>query len=235
MPLPKLTVPTYDTNLISNNSSIEYRPFLVKEEKLLLTALESKDSKLIYKTIFTILENCILTKNINVKELPSFDVEYLFLRIREKSIGEAVTVSVTCPESKKRFELELDFSNIKIEKNNNINNLIQVNDNIGIVLKYPTFSTVQDLDDKKTTVEKIFHIITKCIDKIFDKETTYNPNEYTEEELRNFIDSLPQKTLTQINNFYTNFPKIVYEKEIKSPYTGSPVKVRLDSFMDFFG
>lgn len=235
MSLPKYAVSSYETNLISDNKSIEYRPFLVKEEKLLLIALESNDKKQISKAICNVLQNCILTKNVSINDLPSFDVEYLFLKVREKSSGEIVKVSVVCPVSKKRFEIDLDLSEIKIEKKEDMKNIIEINENLGLVLKYPTFLLVQELVEIGDKTEKLFKIIIESVDKIYDKTTTYNPKDYTEKEMVEFIESLPQNSLKRMNEFYDNFPKIVYEKEVTSPFSGKTMKVRLNNFMDFFG
>lgn len=234
MALPRLDVPTYELNLLSNDKTIEYRPFLVKEEKLLLMALETKNRKDITKCIYTILRNCILNKEININELASFDIEYIFLKIREKSMGEIITVMVQCPETKKSFEVDLNLTEVKIEKSNELNNTIKVSEKMGLILKYPTFTVMQEALDLKNDSDKIFYIVTNGIDKIYDEDTTYITSDYTKQEIQEFLESLPQNVFTKISEFYDNFPKLVYEKNITSPFTGNEVKVRLDNFIDFF-
>jgi hypothetical protein len=234
MPLPKVETPSYTTNLISDNKEIKFRPFLVKEEKILLLALETEDAVQIATAVNTILRNCILTENIKTEEMPSFDAEYLFLRIREKSLGEAIDVRVTCPDTNKKFDVSLNLSDIKIEKSKKLNNKIKVDEKINLLMKYPTMELMQRIAAEENSVKKILKIIMYSIDSIYDSENTYNPKDYTEKELQEFVESLPQSVFTQINDYYNNFPKIVFDTEVKSPFTGNLVKVRLDNFMDFF-
>ena len=235
MPLPKYEVPIYEVELISDKKKIEIRPFLVKEHKLLLMALVSENKKQISDSIYTILENCIKTKNINIDKMPCFDIEYLFLKIREKSLGELISVRVKCPETKKFFDVELDISKILVVKPDNQIFDIKISENLGIKMKYPTFKTIQLASLETDNIEKIFSIITNCIESIYDKENSYNVNDYSEKELEEFVESLPQECFDKINKFYNNIPKIIYDGEVISPYTKKLVKVRLDTFMDFFG
>jgi hypothetical protein len=234
MPLPTINTPTYQTTLISSDKEISFRPFLVKEEKILLLAVESKDKKQTTKAIQTILKNCIQSKDVNIDQMPSFDLEYLFLQIRQKSLGEEIQVKLTCPETNNKFDYTINLSEIKVEKSDKLTNKIQINDEIGMIMKYPTFQTTQLLIEEESNTKKVFKIITSCIESIYDKNTTYNPNEYSEKELTEFVESMPQSAFEKINEFYENFPKMVYEKEIISPYSNNPMKVRLDNFMDFF-
>ena len=233
MPLPKMDVPTYEINLISNNKNIEYRPFLVKEEKLLLMALETKDKKEIIKGVYSVLQNCILTKGVNIEELPSFDVEYLFLKIREKSLGEKIEVIVRCPDTKKSFQVDVNLLEVKVEKPKDISNKIEITNKMGIILKYPSFKTIQESYDKNNS-DKIFDILLESIDTIYDENTSYTCKEYSKKELQEFVESLPQNVFIKLGQFFEKFPQLVYEKDVTSPFTGNPVKVRLDSFIDFF-
>ena len=235
MPLPKYEVPIYEVELISDKKKIEIRPFLVKEHKLLLIALVSENKKQISDSIYTILENCVKTKNINIDKMPCFDIEYLFLKIREKSLGELISVRVKCPETEKYFDVDLDLSKIVVVKSENNQSDIKISENLGIKMKYPTFKTIQLASLETDNIEKIFSIITNCIESIYDKENSYNVNDYSEKELEEFVESLPQECFDKINKFYNNIPKIIYDGEVISPYTKKLVKVRLDTFMDFFG
>lgn len=235
MPLPKIETPTYDLNLISNNKKIKYRPFLVKEEKILLMALESDDKKQIVNAIHEILQNCVLTENIKVENIPSFDVEYLFLKIREKSLGEGIDVRVTCPETNKLFDVKLDLSTLKIDKSKKIENTIKINEKVGMIMKYPTFSLMQNLIEEKNIVDRTFKIVINSIESVYDENSTYKIEDFTEKEVQEFIESLPQETFEKINIFYDSFPKLVFEELVTSPYTNKKVKVRLDEFMDFLG
>jgi len=235
MPLPKIETPTYELNLISDNKKIKYRPFLVKEEKILLMALEADDKKQIVHAIHEILQNCVLTENIKVENMPSFDVEYLFLKIREKSLGESIDVRVTCPETNKMFDVKLDLSTLKIDKSKKIENIIKINEKIGMIMKYPTFSLMQNLIEEKNLVDRTFKIVINSIESVYDENTTYKIKDFTDKEVQEFIESLPQETFEKINNFYDSFPKLVFEELVTSPYTNKKVKVRLDEFMDFLG
>jgi hypothetical protein len=233
--LPTIATPTYETKLISSNKKVSFRPFLVKEEKILLIAMESEDQVQIAKAIHNLLKNCILSEEIDVNNLASFDAEYLFLKIREKSLGEIINVNVTCPETNKKFDTEIDLSKIKVEKNTKHNNDIKVTEDVGMIMKYPTFSISQQVAAEKSSTERVFKIIINCIEKIYDKDSTYDPNNFSHKELMDFIESFPQSAFEKINKFYESFPKIVYEDEVVSPFTSEKVKVRLENFMDFFG
>jgi hypothetical protein len=235
MPLPKVEVPTYELSLISNNKKIKFRPFLVKEEKILLIALQTENKKEIVMAIQQILQNCILTENVKIEELPSFDVEYLYLKIREKSLGEAIEVRVNCPDTNKFFDVSLDLSTIKVEKSKTLENNIKINDKVGMVMKYPTFSLMQTLIEEEDVVSRTMKIVMESIESIYDQNTTYNPKEFSEKEVQEFIESMPQETFDKINKFYESFPKIVFDELVTSPYTSKKVKVRLDEFMDFLG
>ena len=235
MPLPKIETPIYELNLISDNKKIKYRPFLVKEEKILLMALETDNKKQIVDAIHQILQNCILTENIKIENLPSFDVEYIFLKIREKSLGEAIDVRVTCPETNKMFEVKLDLSTLKIDKSKKIENTIKINEKVGMIMKYPTFSLMQNLIEEKNVVDRTFKIIINSIESIYDENSTYYVKDFSEKEIQEFIESLPQDTFEKINNFYNSFPRLMFEELVTSPHTGKKVKVRLDEFIDFLG
>ena len=235
MPLPKIETPIYELNLISDNKKIKYRPFLVKEEKILLMALETDNKKQIVDAIHQILQNCILTENIKIENLPSFDVEYIFLKIREKSLGEAIDVRVTCPETNKMFEVKLDLSTLKIDKSKKIENTIKINEKVGMIMKYPTFSLMQNLIEEKNVVDRTFKIIINSIESIYDENSTYYVKDFSEKEIQEFIESLPQDTFEKINIFYDSFPRLMFEELVTSPHTGKKVKVRLDEFMDFLG
>jgi hypothetical protein len=235
MPLPKYEVPIYEVEMISDKKKIEIRPFLVKEHKLLLIALVSENKKQISDSIYTILENCIKTKNINIDKMPCFDIEYLFLKIREKSLGELISVRVKCPETEKYFDVDLDLSKIVVVKSENNQSDIKISENLGIKMKYPTFKAIQVASLESDNIKKIFSIITNCIESVYDKENSYNVSDYSQKELEEFVEGLPQEAFEKINKFYESTPKIMYDGEVTSPYTKQLVKVRLDTFMDFFG
>ena len=235
MPLPKYEVPIYEVELISDKKKIEIRPFLVKEHKLLLMALVSENKKQISDMIYTILENCIKTKNVDINKMACFDIEYIFLKIREKSLGELISVRVKCPETNKFFDVDLDISKITVVKPDKPVYDIKISENLGLKMKYPSFRAMQMASQETDNIQKIFSIITNCIESIYDKENSYNVNDYSQKELSEFVEGLPQESFEKINKFYESTPKIMYDGEVSSPYTQKLVKVRLDTFMDFFG
>ena len=174
MPLPKIATPTYELELPSTEKTVNYRPFLVKEEKLLVLALESEDTKQITTAIKAVLKSCVLTKGIKVEHLPTFDIEYLFLHIRGKSVGEEIEVNITCPDDEKtQVPITLDLDDIKVQKNDKHNNQIKLDDNLMMELKYPSLDQFikNNFDfDEKNQMEQSFDLIGTCIDKIYNEE-----------------------------------------------------------------
>jgi len=233
MPLPKIDIATFEMKLPSNGTKIRYRPFLVKEEKILLIAAESKDNDQILRAMEQVINNCLLDP-IDIDSLPSFDVEYIFLKLREKSIGEIIKVNVTDPEVNKKFEVQIDLNKIIVKKSNKHEKRIKLNDNLYFEMKYPNMKTILSLNPSKTMVENGFDIVINCIDKIYDKDSIYDPKEYTKKELQEFLENFTQEMFEKINNFFDTMPSIYYENEEVSPHTNKKIKVVLDKFIDFF-
>jgi hypothetical protein len=233
MPLPKIDVATYELTLPSNNKKITYRPFLVKEEKILLMAAESKDTAHILNSLNQIIKNCVLDK-IDVDTLPAFDAEYIFIKLRERSLGEIIKVSILDEEANKRFEADVDLTKVKFIKSDKHTNKIKLSDKLMIELKYPTLKTILSIDSKKSDAENGIKIVIDSIDKIYDSETVYNVKEYTKQELQEFVDSLTQGMYNKLNQFFETMPSFVYDEEVVSPYTKNKIKVKLESFIDFF-
>lgn len=236
MQLPKIQTPVYKTKLISNNKQILLRPFLVKEEKILLTSMQTQDKETIIENYIKILKNCILTENIDIENMASFDAVYIFIELRKKSMGEIINISVKDTETQKYFDVEMDLNEVKIIKNKKINEKIQLTEQIGIILKYPTIRQALDLSLEKTEnldPNKITDILINCIDKIYDAETVYNIEDCTKEEIIEFIDQMSTSMVSSVSEFFINIPKVIFEKEYASPFTGKMVKVRIENFMDF--
>lgn len=236
MQLPKIQTPVYKTKLISNNKQIILRPFLVKEEKILLTSMQTQDKEVIIENYIQILKNCILTENIDIENMASFDAVYIFIELRKKSMGEIINISVKDTETQKYFDVEMDLNEVKIIKNKKINEKIQLTEQIGIILKYPTIRQALDLSLEKTEnldPNKITDILINCIDKIYDAETVYNIKDCTKEEIIEFIDQMSTSMVSSVSEFFINIPKVIFEKEYVSPFTGKMVKVRIENFMDF--
>ena len=195
MPLPKIATPTYELELPSTGQTIEYRPFLVKEEKLLVLALESENTKEITTAIKNVIKSCIQTKGIKVDTLPTFDIEYLFLNIRGKSVGEEIEVKITCPDDgKTQIPVKIPIDEIQVIKNENHTNKVKLDDDLMMEMKYPSLAEFIksnfDFNDGGKVVDQSFDLIATCIDKIYSKEEVWVGADCTKKEIRDFLDSM---------------------------------------------
>lgn len=239
MPLPKINTPTYELTLPSNGKKLKYRPFLVREEKILIMALETEDMKQITDAVLTILNGCIITKGVKIEDLPSFDIEYLFLNVRAKSVGEKVEVNLTCPDDNKTsVTIDIDLDSIKVKKDKNHKKIVKLDDNLSLKLKYPTmdnfinnnFESNEDVTDIKTTLK----LITSCIDIIYNEEESWNGSDSTEKELIEFIEQLNTKQFQAIENFFSTMPKLTHSVKITNPKTNVQSTVILEGLAAFF-
>ena len=239
MPLPKINTPTYELELPSNGKKIKYRPFLVREEKILIMALESEDMKQITSAIVQILTDCIQTKGVKVSDLATFDIEYLFLNIRARSVGESVEVNVTCPDDgETSVQMEIDIDAIKVQKDKNHKNIIKLDDNLSMKLKYPSldqfvennFEYNEDISD----VNKSLSMITSCIEMVYDSEESWDAVDCTKKELEEFIEQLNTKQFKEIETFFTTMPKLSHTIKIKNPNTKVESEVVLEGLASFF-
>jgi len=233
MKLPTVETPVYTTNLISNNQEITYRPFFVKEEKILLTVLQEKDNKLSLNNFLRILDNCILTENIDVKKMAFFDALYVFINIRSKSIGSTFDINVIDSKEKKKFNNTVNLSEIEIIKKDKIQTNFKINDKMGVVFNYPSISDVYGLNSENLNEDKTISLIASCIKEIYDEKEVYDCENYTKEELLEFIENLTPDMLLKISNFFNNVPKIVYKKQIKSPFGDHKIDIEIEDFIDF--
>jgi hypothetical protein len=239
MPLPKINTPTYELTLPSNGKKVKYRPFLVREEKILIMAMESEDMKQITDAIVQILSDCILTKDIKVESLATFDIEYLFLNIRGKSVGETVDVNVTCPDDgETQVEMTIDIDSIKIQKTRGHKNIIKLDDDLSMKLKYPSLQ--QFIENNFETAEvtsevgQSLSMITSCIEMIYNQEESWESSDYTKKELEEFVDQLNTKQFKEIEKFFTTMPKLSHTIEVKNPNTGVESEVVLEGLASFF-
>ena len=239
MPLPKVNTPTYELVLPSNNKKIKYRPFLVREEKILIMALESEDMKQITNSVVEILNACILTKGIRINTLSTFDIEYLFLNVRAKSVGESVEVNVTCPDDNKTsVQVAIDLDSIKVKKNKKHSNVIKLDDVLSLKMKYPSmdqfiennFEANEESSDIKTTLG----MITSCIDMIYNDEESWSGSESTKKELEEFVEQLNSKQFKLIEDFFTTMPKLTHTVKVKNPQTEVESDVVLEGLAAFF-
>jgi hypothetical protein len=239
MPLPKISAPTYELELPSTGKKIRYRPFLVREEKILIMALESEDMKQITSAIVQILNDCILTRGVKIKELSTFDIEYLFLNIRAKSVGESVEVNVTCPDDgETSVQMEIDIDTIKVQKDKKHKNIIKLDDTLSMKLKYPSLDQFVEnnfeYNDETNDVNKSMTMIASCIEMVYDSEESWNASDCTKKELEEFIEQLNSKQFKEIEDFFTTMPKLSHTIKVKNPNTGVESEVVLEGLASFF-
>ena len=238
MPLPKINTPTYDLTLPSTGKKIKYRPFLVKEEKILIMALETEDISQITNAIVEILNDCILTKGVTVTKLATFDIEYLFLNVRAKSVGETVEVNVVCPDDNKTsVQIEINLDSIKVQKTRGHKNIIKLDDQYSLKLKYPSLNEFIDSNfesSQESDVDKSLNMITSCIEMIYDKEESWDASDSTKQELEEFIEQLNSKQFKTIERFFETMPKLSHKLKVTNPTTEVESEVVLEGLASFF-
>ena len=239
MPLPKINTPTYDLTLPSTGKKIKYRPFLVREEKILIMAMESEDMTEITNAIVQILSDCILTKDVKVESLATFDIEYLFLNVRAKSVGETVDVNITCPDDgETQVETSINIDSIKVQKTRGHKNIIKLDDELSMKLRYPSLE--QFVENNFETAEGVSEVgqslsmITSCVDMIYNSEESWEASDYSKKELDEFIEQLNTKQFKQIEKFFTTMPKLSHKLAVKNPKTGVESEVVLEGLASFF-
>ena len=210
MSLPKLNVTIHETVLPSTDTVIKFRPFLVKEEKLLLTAMEDPSQSSMLNAVKAIIDSCVQEK-LDVEKLPIFDIEYLFLQLRAKSVGEIVEVGIKCPECNFSIPTEINTEEIKVSKPEGHSRKIMITDEIGVMLSYPVIAT-EGLRD-----EDGLEIIKDCIDMIFTKEETHEKGSFSDEDLTEFVESMDTKQFSKIRNFFEGMPKISHDVKLYCP------------------
>ena len=238
MPLPKISTPTYELELPSTGKTIKFRPFLVKEEKLLVLALESDDSKEITNAIKAVLKDCIQTRGVKVDTLPTFDIEYLFLNIRGKSVGEDIEVSVLCPDDGETYtEVQISIDDIKVTKDKNHSNQIKVDDNLMMEMKYPSLdqfvkSNFEFSNDNQ--VDQSFELIASCIDKVYSSDEAWTTDDFTKKEVMEFLEQMNSSQFKEIESFFSTMPKLSHEVQVVNPKTKKKSKVTLEGLASFF-
>tara|TARA_Y100000782_G_C10165674_1_gene257552 strand:- start:208 stop:942 length:735 start_codon:yes stop_codon:yes gene_type:complete len=214
MGLPTVAVPKYQLIVPSTGKELQYRPFLVKEEKILLIAMESDDETQMVSAIRDIISNCVY-EDINVRDIPMFDIEYIFLQLRAKSKGEIVDLTFECSKCKQPISHQIDLSKVQITKKEGHNPKIPLSDDIGVIMRYPSMDIQKIIDATKTDVENIFTTISFCIESIWDKDTVYAAKDHTSEEMDAFLDSLPDNQFTKIQKFFDTIPVLKHDIELK--------------------
>jgi len=241
MPLPKINTPTYELTLPSNRKKVKYRPFLVREEKILVLALESEDQKQITDAIIQIIGDCLITKNVDVTKLPTFDIEYLFLNVRSKSVGETVEVNITCPDDgKTKVETSINIDDIKVVKSKDHKLIVKLDDKYSMKLKYPSLDQFIEnnfdfeMAEPNESVSAAMSMLSSCIDMIYDEEESWDASESTKEELDEFIDQLNTKQFQEVEEFFRTMPKLSHKLKVTNPQTGVESEVVLEGLASFF-
>ena len=239
MPLPTISTPTYELTLPSSNRKIKYRPFLVKEEKILILAMESQDTKQIARAVKDVISKCILSKGIKVERLSTFDIEYLFLNIRGKSVGEQIEVMVTCPDDEKtQVPMSINIDSIKVQKDDDHSIDIKLDDVYTLRMKYPSltefiknnFSALEDM-----SVDDTFDLIASCIDQVYSEEESWASEECTKKELTTFVESLNSNQFKKVEKFFETMPKLSHTVKVTNPNTNVESEIKIEGLQCFFG
>ena len=238
MPLPKIATPTYELELPSTEQTVKYRPFLVKEEKLLVLALETEDTKQITNAIKSVLKSCVLTKGVKVETLPTFDIEYLFLNIRGKSVGEELEVKVICPDDEKtEVPITIDLDEVKVQKSEGHNKQLKLDDTLMMEMRYPSLDQFikNNFDFKdENQMEQSFDLIGSCIDKIYSEDEVWATADCTKKEVKEFLESMNSSQFKDIEKFFETMPKLSHTIKVKNPKTKVESEVVLEGLASFF-
>jgi hypothetical protein len=238
MPLPKIATPIYELEIPSLKKKIRYRPFLVKEEKILIIALESEDSKQIANAVKNVISNCILSKGVKVEDLSTFDIEYLFLNIRGKSVGETVDVLITCPDDETtQVPMSINLDEINVEVDPKHSRDIKLDDTLTLRMRYPSMTefiknNFDSGDD--VSVDDTFDLIISCIEQIYSEEESWTASDSTKKELLEFVEQLSSKQFKEVEKFFETMPKLSHTIKIKNPKTGVESEVVLEGLSAFF-
>ena len=237
MPLPKSSTPVYELELPSIKKKIKYRPFLVKEEKVLIMALESQDMKQITGAVKNVLSSCILSRGVKVENLSTFDIEYLFLNVRGKSVGELIDVIVTCPDDgETEVEVQINIDDIQINVSDEHNRDIKLDDELSIRMKYPSLEEFvkTNFDGDSVSMDQGFDIITSCVDQVYSEEESWNTADCTKKELDEFVGNLTSSQFAKVEKFFSTMPKLSHTLKVTNPKTGVENEVVLEGLASFF-
>jgi len=236
MALPKLNTPTYELEVPSTDEKIKYRPFLVKEEKILLMAMESKDNVQIINAVKDIVSSCTFEK-LNANTMPMFDMEYIFLNIRAKSVGEISKLKILCPDDKKTYaSVELDLTKVEVQVDDEHSNKIELTDDMGIIMTYPTIDSFLESGIENIDASNMLDVIGTCILQIYEEkgEKVYQAKDQTKKELTEFIESMDSKQFKKLQSFFDTMPKLKHTIKVKNPKTKKSSDVTLTGLNDFF-
>jgi len=234
MALPKLKTPTYELELPSTGEKVKYRPFLVKEQKHLMLAMESEKSTELRDALATLVSSCTFEK-INPYEVPMFDIEFMFLRFRGKSVGEVVKLNVLCPDDEEtRVEVKINLENVGVKLDADHTNEIEITKKIKIIMKYPDLNDMVEMENEKEAVSATFNMIKRCVHEIHDGETVYPKVDMSDTELAEFLDNMTTEPFEKIQNFFTTMPKVIHTVEVTNPLTKKKGEVVIEGIESFF-
>lgn len=232
MALPKISYPIFTINIPSLNREVKFRSFLVKDEKVLLVAQNSKDPKDVVLAIKQVINNCVL-EDINVDDLATFDLEYIFVKLRAKSVNNIIELKYIDPEDGEKYDINIDIDQIEVINLNKIDKNISITNTLGMTLKYPNADIINELKDLNDETEMFFSILKHCVQSVYDKDKIYNAGDFTVQEIEEFISDLDVKTLQKVQQFFESMPRLHYS----APYTtkaGKTKKLELNTLSDFF-
>lgn len=233
MSLPKISYPIFELELPSTKQKIKYRPFLVKEEKILLTAQVSGEAEDVVNSIRQVINNCILSEGVSIDSLTTFDLEYLFIKIRSKSVNNIIKLAYRDLEDDKRYEVEVDLDEIKILEDPNHSNKVEITDSMGMIMKYPSADIASSLKILDGEMDIFFEVLKGCIESIYDSESVYKVSDYSSEELDEFVQSLDVNTFKKIQDFFATMPRLHYEVKYTNSL-GNEKVIPLTTLNDFF-
>lgn len=238
MPLPKISTPTYQLELPSTGKTVKYRPFLVREEKLLVIALESEDTTQITTAIKDVIKNCIQSRGVEVETLPTFDIEFLFLNIRAKSVGEEIEVNIICPDDEiTTVPVTINVDDIQVQKDKAHTNKIKIDDSLMMEMKYPSLDQFIksnfDFTDGNQ-MEQSFDLISSCVDKIYNEEEAWDSSDVTKSEIIEFLEQMNSSQFKEIEKFFETMPKLAHTIKVKNPTTKVTNSVTLEGLSSFF-
>ena len=237
MPLPKIVTPTYELVLPSTKKTIKYRPFLVKEEKLLVLALETEDQKEITNAVRSVIKNCISTRGVKVESLPTFDIEFLFLNIRGKSVGEEVEVNIIAPDDGvTQIPVKIDIDDIKVVENPEHNKQIKLNDELMMEMRYPSLDQFikNNFDINDSNFDQSFELIASCVDKIYSEEEVWSTGDVSKKEVMEFLEQMNSIQFKDIEKFFDTMPKLSHTLKVTNPKTKVESEVVLEGLSSFF-
>jgi len=231
MALPVMVTPEFETTIPSTEKDIKFRPFLVKEEKILFMALQGQDPNEMSNAVKRVLQNCILTNDVDVDSLATFDLEYLFLRLRAKSVGEVIELRLKHREGDCKYvhKYDLNLEDVKVKFDNELDNKVQLSDQVGVVLKYPTVDTVQVTDND---VDAVMDFVADCVEMVYDSDNVYE--NFSKDEIKQFLESLNGTQFKRVKDFFNKVPKLSHDIEWECPQCGKKERVHLEGLASFF-